>query len=719
MSISRITPQQGLGWLWTGRFTPAMVYAVVALAVLGPALGPGYLLTLDMVFAPEMSAETQFYGLNSSAWASLPYLLVLQGLVDLFPAWVVQKALLFLALFLAGLGAHKLAPVDGIPRYYAGLLFMVNPFVHLRLLAGQWTLLLSYALLPFAVMAFLELLQRGGWRPAFKLVLVWTVAGALQLHSFPLFSLVFLALAVAHWGQGRFRRRTLVSLARRIGPAAVVMVVLNVYWLVPVLFQGTERIQQIGPEAMRLFAPLGMTDLHVGFEVAAMEGFWRAESLLPEGFSLLWYVVPFVVVFYLAILGLLGALQDRATRWTTGALGVTALAGLVLALGSSTVMTDWLFRLFWDYVPFFKGFRDSHKFVALLVLGYAYLGAFGVRNVQVAAGRWPERLRGLFGASARRFLGTTLLLLPLLVPLAYTIRTFDFSGQVNPTSYPAGWEAVKEAIASDSQRDNVLVLPWHQYLDIPWLPQPQQRVSNPAKLFFPGPVIAGDNIESPGIYSESTDSVSGYIEFLLTNRDSITNFGELLAPINVRYVVLLHEVEFEQFGFLHNQDDLEMALTTGEATLFRNTHPVARAYGVDRVTPVSDLSEFLELSRTQEVMEHIYVLGPGQPSGATAGIQAIELLSGGPAAIKLGPVDTRYVVFTNSQHISPDNWELNGDPPVLRNLGFIPVFKAASEDSSIRYTPFNERYRWAYTVSLMGLVVALFVLRRRAAPPAV
>jgi hypothetical protein len=719
MSISLATLQPSLGRLWAGRFTPATVYTVVALVVLGPALGPGYLLTLDMVFAPEMSAETQFYGLNPSAWASLPYLLVLQGLAELFPAWVVQKALLFLALFLAGLGAHKLAPVDGIPRYYAGLLFMVNPFVHLRLLAGQWTLLLSYALLPFAVMAFMELMQRGGWRPAFKLVLVWTVAGAFQLHSFPLFSLVFLVLAVAHWGQGGFRRKALASLIRRLGPAAVMMVVLNIYWLVPIFFQGTSRIHQIGPEAMRLFAPLGMTDLHVGFEVAAMEGFWRAASLLPVGFSLLWYVPPFVVVFYLAILGLLGALQDRATRWTTGALGVIALAGLVLALGASTVMTDWLFRLLWDHVPFFKGFRDSHKFVALLVLGYAYLGAFGVRNVQVAAGRWPERLRGLFGPSTRRFLGNIVLVLPLLVPLAYTIRAFDFSGQVNPTSYPAGWEAVKQTIANDDQRGNVLVLPWHQYLDITWLPQPQQRVSNPAKLFFPGPVISGDNIGSLSIYSESTDSVSGYVEFLLANRDTITNFGELMAPINVRYVVLLHEVEFEQYGFLHSQDDLEVALSTREATLFRNTHPVARAYGVDRVTPVSGLSEFLELSRTQEVMEHIYLLGPGQPSGDPAGIQAIQPVNEGSVSILLGTVTTRYVVFTNSQHISPDNWELNEDPPVLRNLGFIPVFEVASEDNSIHYTLFNNRYRWGYIISLMGLVMALFVLRRRAAPPAV
>src|SRR5205809_994983 len=61
---------------------------------------------------------------------------------------------------LATTGAARLVRTGGLPaRLGAGLFYAVNPFVFDRLYAGQLGLLLGYALLPFAVAAFLVAAQ--------------------------------------------------------------------------------------------------------------------------------------------------------------------------------------------------------------------------------------------------------------------------------------------------------------------------------------------------------------------------------------------------------------------------------------------------------------------------------------------------------------------------------------------------------------------------------
>ena len=61
---------------------------------------------------------------------------------------------------LATTGAARLVRTAVLPaRLGAGLFYAVNPFVFDRLYAGQLGVLLGYALLPFAVTAFLDAAQ--------------------------------------------------------------------------------------------------------------------------------------------------------------------------------------------------------------------------------------------------------------------------------------------------------------------------------------------------------------------------------------------------------------------------------------------------------------------------------------------------------------------------------------------------------------------------------
>jgi len=140
------------------------VYAVVALLILLPLLGRGYILTLDMVFTPHIRWPVG--GTNS-----YPFWVLLHYLNQLLPSDVIQKLLLFTIFLLAGVGMHRLvrnidvrckqtAGQYTLGAFVAGTLYMVNPFTYERLMAGQYAVLFGYALLPWLARALLIFLER-------------------------------------------------------------------------------------------------------------------------------------------------------------------------------------------------------------------------------------------------------------------------------------------------------------------------------------------------------------------------------------------------------------------------------------------------------------------------------------------------------------------------------------------------------------------------------
>src|SRR3990172_5255487 len=112
------------------RWLPYLVYALLSLAILGPLLRPGYVLVLDALFTPRMDFSAQLYGLFETISARAPLQFLIQLLTAVVPGWLLQKFIFWLVFFLAGLGMHKLVPSGGISRYFAGLLYAVNPFTY-------------------------------------------------------------------------------------------------------------------------------------------------------------------------------------------------------------------------------------------------------------------------------------------------------------------------------------------------------------------------------------------------------------------------------------------------------------------------------------------------------------------------------------------------------------------------------------------------------------
>ena len=695
------------------NWLPYLIYALLSLAILGPLLRSGYILTLDTTFAPKMDFTVSLYGLSDTLLMSAPLRLLLHGVSEIIPAWLLQKAIFSLIFFLAGLGAYRLFSPKGVGSYFAGLLYAVNPFTYTRFLAGHWNLVLAYALIPFAIKVFVNLLEKGGKKNIIKVALLSTFVGIASIHGLVLLFLAFFIIFLVKLVKERKRSKKIISMGKSIGISASTFLALNFYWLVPVLSNTGTVLNQISRTDLLFFAPKPISGFGVAFDTASMYGFWREGYVHAKDMLPFWWVF-FIFILFLAVYGFInwvftspvlsypsqvnGEETFMERRWVVVSFGIIGAVSLTLAMGVATKFARPPFEWAWEHVLILRGFRDSQKFVTLLCLAYSFLGGLGGNEFVKGLRQQRKRLP--------RIGMTALIAIALLTPVIYTFTMFGFYKQLEVTDYPQEWYEVNDYLNQDTDAFNVLFLPWHLYMDFSWLPNSDKRLANPAQLFFDKSVIAGDNIEVPGIYSQSINPVSKYVEFLLTNRNDVNNLGELLAPLNIKYIILVNEADYADYNFLYHQNDLKVELEKPGITLLKNEHPVARIYGVDSVVYIESLDEYLELSKAQDVMEHLYILGSGSNSGEDGGMQRLDFTEKSPVKYWVESTQAKYTIFTAPQNVSTEHWDYNGKQP-LKNLGFMPAFELDEGGGEIVYTRFYHVYLSSYIVSAVALMVLL------------
>ena len=58
----------------------------------------------------------------------------------------------------------------------------------------------------------------------------------------------------------------------------------------------------------------------------------------------------------------------------------------------------------------------------------------------------------------------------------------------------------------------------------------------------------------------------------------------MIAPLNVKYVILAKEADYEEYDFLYRQNDLEVVFSGQTLILFANEHTVNNIYSVNEIT---------------------------------------------------------------------------------------------------------------------------------------
>lgn len=526
-------------------------YTLLALAVMTPLLLPGFVLTLDLSFTPHLAWPTSL----SNTYLFDAFLHVLNLAI---PAQVIEKAILLAILVLSGVGAHKLVAhfASGLDKkylfwgaYFAGIFYMINPFVYSRFMAGQHLVLLGYALTPFFVSALINLLKNPNWKNA-AYVAVWAslVVGA-SLH----FAGILLVLAIFVAVPFAFKRqKNIKKVAAYCLVAAGIAVVINAYWLLPTalgqtdISQATARFDTADYQA---FATNGQGALGPLGNVVRLQGFWadaRDMYLLPQQQVPAWGVIM-LAVWALVIVG--AAKLWRENRAVAVGIGLAALTAIVLAI---TPFVAWAAQ----YVPFIAGYREPQKFVAVLAIIYSVLGAIGSAVL----------LKRLAKNQSRNVLTAALCGLLILPIICTPTMLWGFSGQLSARDYPADWYETDQKLSQDTSATKVLFLPWHQYINFAFA---DRIIANPAPKFFAKPTVAGDNPEYMNIQPTVPNAFNRRVEQeILMSADHTTTLGERLSELGFSHVILAKDYDYQNYGYLDNQTDLRLISDTASLKLY-------------------------------------------------------------------------------------------------------------------------------------------------------
>jgi hypothetical protein len=682
------------------KFFPFFVFGIFSIILLGKLLSPGYIFTLDMIFPPYKDFMETIYGVEQffpiyiSTQNPLYFLIGISG--QIFPLWFVQKIFLFLIFVLSGISAYRLCPSEmKSAKYFAGFFYMINPFVYVRFLAGHWKILLAYAIVPFAIKAFMDLLEKQDKKRLIEALLWITLVGVFNVHILILTLGVCGILFVLKIIQIRRDVKERNGLLKLISLLCISYIVLNSYWLLPTFTAGTTIVEQMGTEDLNIYATKSSA-INTAFTTASMYGFWREGYLYTKDILPLWYIF-FAFILYLTVQGFIFYYRDEKVGIYVKGFGAAAIIGFVLGSGIHGPFSR-VFEFLYNNVSFFRGFRDSHKFVALIVLAYAFLGSLGI-----AVFTWYIKDRDI----RKKIISISIIILALITPFVYSFTIFNgFWGQLKPFDYPKDWYEMNDYLNNDPQEFKVLFFPWHAYMDFKWLPNAQKRSLDPSASFFDKPVINGENAEIGSVYTYSANPVQLYIQFLLDKKDQIDDFGELVSPLNIKYILLTKEADYKKYFFLFNQSDLELVRETENFYLFKNKYETAKIYEVDGITYISNWEELLERSRIEDITQRVYLTGDNSEDvqgNSDKKILGYEKRS--PVKYDLTEkTSKKYLIFTEPYS---DSWEHNGKKPV-KAYGVVNAYELDGPDGKeIRYERFYKVYLPSYIISLLSFLAVL------------
>jgi hypothetical protein len=493
--------------------------------VLADMLLPGYILTLDMAWTPNLS-----YAWNTEAPNNLFLLKTFIHALSLaFPSWVVQKMLLAGLVFMLFYIPWRFLPfVQGATaRMWAAGIFALNPFVYARLLAGQWFVLLGYALLPLVMFALVRLAEHPSRRTATVFALTLSLLGFVSLHFLYLVSMVSVVWLVFSacraWRQGdavRVRRTVLFTLLAGAG-----FMLVNFFWIAPAIMRTSPLEARFDETHFSAFSAAGNGALPVMANVAMLGGFWGEGMAWRHYF--VWsqdYVVSWVAAIVLILLvfwGIGHLSRVRGTRFYAFLLLATGASAYIMALG----LADTPFKAFnlflYEHVPLWGGFRDSHKIAGMLALVYAVGGGVGVGMLLAEAKKISPRLESLMSA------------IIFVLPVVFGMYFWNgLHGQLRPVWYPSAWHQAKDLIDKMPPGEKVLVLPWHGYLSLDFAGN--RIVANPAEPFFGrGRIIAGRGVEFGSIRDQEVDIAYRNMDAFARNTESLSPEA-LVAGLHAR-----------------------------------------------------------------------------------------------------------------------------------------------------------------------------------------
>jgi hypothetical protein len=426
------------------------VSALLALLILSPLLGRGFVLTYDMVFAPTQPLVPDSLGLGTSAGESVPADAVMSLFTAILPGDIVQKIILFLALMLGPWGAGRLVPTAALPvRIVAAVWYGWSAYVAERLFIGHWPYLVAYACLPWIAAAGLAM-RRNEPKALAKLIVACAPAAITPTGG-------ILAAVMAMVCAGR----------QPLTVTAPAMVALNAPWWIPAVLQPSLS----SPDTVSAFAAASETWAPPVMSVLSTGGIWNTD-VVPSSREMPLLPVFTLFVLLVAFIGL----RAFAEKWLR-ALLILGAVGVVIAVSGTLPGGDSALRWAVEHIPGAGLLQDSQKYAAWWALPLAIGFALGV---QVASKYLTNRV-ALIGIAT---------LLPVM-----TLPDLAWAGfnRLETVRYPDDWTAVAQLLEQEGQTGDVVTLPLSASRHFSWNGNRTQL--DPAPRFLPRTTIIDDTAE--------------------------------------------------------------------------------------------------------------------------------------------------------------------------------------------------------------------------------
>lgn len=326
-----------------------------------------YLFLLDSVpiINDNQILELFYHRVNPEYGGSLP--------IDIIMMLAQARVLILFILFFSAYSMYGLIGKITSSKYiqfYSGILYIFNPYTYIRIMSGQW-FLLSYAIFPLLLKIFIDLLEKKEKKEMVKFIFLLSLV-SFNTHMM-IIALITMTIIFIFW----FYKHRDIKISKIFLLSVIIFILLNFYWIFPLITAKNTIIDNIGEEDFKVFAPKidNLSDL---FNIASMYGFWREGYIYAKDFIPYWQLLSLFIIL-LAVYGFISHYKNEKIGYLVKALGVIGIIGFILATGINGPFGDinhWLYDN-----TILKGFRDSHKFVVMIVLAYAILGGLGIEKL--------------------------------------------------------------------------------------------------------------------------------------------------------------------------------------------------------------------------------------------------------------------------------------------------------------------------------------------------
>lgn len=434
---------------------PGVWVLVLVLLLLGPALLPGFVLSYDMVWVPDLALRADLLGVGSALPRNIPSDAVVAVVDELVPGMLLQKLVLVGALVSAGLGCQALVGGTLLARLVAGSLAVWSPFVAERLVIGHWPVLLAYGLLPWLLLA-----GRAEGRHRWLRLGLLLPLGSLSASA----GLMSAAAALAGVAGERPGRRTLATVAG-------LCLAVNLPWVIGGLLAGGSA-RTAGADGVFVLSGEGW--LPAPLAALGLGGIWNAE-VVPVSRTDGRAVVLLVALLALALLG-------ARSWWRSETPGRRAAVLALWLLGQIIAVSGWVapqaVSLLGSSLPGVGILRDGSRYLALALPLTVVLGAAGA-----------EAIGARLSPVARIGVGMVLVLFP--VTLAPDLAR-GVSGSVQAVAYPPEYAEVRARLDRAGTTGDVLILPFTSYRAPAW--NGYRKVLDPIPRVLSVPSVSSDDL---------------------------------------------------------------------------------------------------------------------------------------------------------------------------------------------------------------------------------